>query len=410
MKRKPLGLILLVVAIALPSFALLLQVTGAAKAFSALASLLSPLLIGICVAFVVNIPMSALERRILKLSKTKKRATLVLVRGVSILFSIILVVCIFALVLVLIIPETKHAILQLINNIPEYMSALSEFFSRISELLHLAPSENTLDWSAVRDTLRDVFLKYGSGIINATVDAAFGLIQLITTAVLSLIIAIYLLASKENIFAGLARLCLAFFSNEATKKFFSFLRLVSDTFRSYITGQLTEAVILGSLCFLGMTVFSFPYAVMTASLVAVTALVPVFGALIGAAGGALMILTVSPTKAFWFLVFILILQQLENNLIYPRVVGKSVGLPAMWVLVSATAGGALLGVGGLLAGVPIASVIYSLASSSKNEAPTDEPSEDESEEEIEAIPEGIDEYEIKDEVPQEIKWKRKIKK
>ena len=120
------------------------------------------------------------------------------------------------------------------------------------------------------------------------------------------------------------------------------------------------------LLFVGMTIFSFPYALMTASLVAVTALVPVFGALIGAAGGALMILTVSPIKALWFLLFILVLQQLENNLIYPRVVGKSVGLPAMWVLVSATAGGALLGVAGLLAGVPIASVIYSLCTNSNN--------------------------------------------
>ena len=409
MKRKPLGLILLIAVAALPAFALLLQATGVAKALSALVSMLAPLLIGICIAFVVNIPMSAMEKQLLKLSKTKKRASLVLARGVSIFFSIILVIAVFALVLLLIIPETKHAILQLINNIPEYMTALSEFFARISELLHLAPSENTLDWGVVRDTLRDVFLKYGSGILNATVDAAFNIIQIISSAVLSLIIAIYLLASKESIFAGIARLCLAFFSNEATKKFFSFLKLVSDTFRSYITGQLTEAVILGTLCFLGMTALSFPYAVMTASLVAVTALVPVFGALIGAAGGALMILTVSPIKAFWFLVFILVLQQLENNLIYPRVVGKSVGLPAMWVLVSATVGGALLGVGGLLAGVPIASVIYYLATSSKGNSTENEEQNEKSEEALDVI-EGIDEYEIKDEVPIEIKRKRKLKK
>ena len=159
-----------------------------------------------------------------------------------------------------------------------------------------------------------------------------------------------------------------------------------------------------------MTIFSFPYAVMTASLVAVTALVPVFGALIGAAGGALMILTVSPIKAFWFLVFILVLQQLENNLIYPRVVGKSVGLPAMWVLVSATVGGALLGVAGLLAGVPIASVVYSLASNSSGSSDTGEQQKEESEELAETIPEGIDEYEIKDEVPVPPKRKRKTKK
>jgi predicted PurR-regulated permease PerM len=122
----------------------------------------------------------------------------------------------------------------------------------------------------------------------------------------------------------------------------------------------TEAFILGGLCFVGMTVFSFPYALMTASLMTVTALIPVFGAWIGAAGGALMIITASPSKAIWFLIFIVILQQLENNLIYPRVVGKSVGLPALWVFLSVAVGSSLLGIVGMLAGVPIASVIYCL--------------------------------------------------
>ena len=138
--------------------------------------------------------------------------------------------------------------------------------------------------------------------------------------------------------------------------------MVNAVFKSYVSGQVTEALILGLLCFIGMSIFSFPYALMTASLMAITALIPVFGAFIGAAGGAFMILTVSPAKAFWFLVFILILQQLENNLIYPRVVGKSVGLPAMWVLIAVTVASALLGMVGLLAGVPIASIIYCLAS------------------------------------------------
>lgn len=361
MKKQSRAILILVCLLALPSVLLLLQALGISQAFSAFISVLTPVFVGICVAFIVNIPMSTLESFLLKITRAKRRFALLAIRGISILLALALFICVFALVIMLIIPEAKGAILQLINNIPQYMTALSDFFASVSDILHLAPAENDLDWNAVRDTLRDIFLKYGSGIISATLDVAFGIVEAIAVAVLSIIISIYLLATKETIFASATRLCLAFFSQEKTEKIFSLINLVSCTFRSYITGQLTEAVILGVLCFVGMTVFSFPYALMTASLVAITALVPVFGALIGAAGGALMILTVSPMKALWFLVFILILQQLENNLIYPRVVGKSVGLPAMWVLVSATVGGALFGVVGLLAGVPICSVIYCIA-------------------------------------------------
>ena len=138
------------------------------------------------------------------------------------------------------------------------------------------------------------------------------------------------------------------------------LRIFNESFRGYIVGQCTEAVILGVLCVVGMLIFRFPYAGMIGSLVGFTALIPVAGAYIGAAVGAVMILTQSPLKALLFGVFLVILQQLEGNLIYPRVVGRSIGLPALWVLAAVTVGGSLMGIPGMLLGVPITAALYRL--------------------------------------------------
>ncbi len=362
MKNKKTGYGILAALIIIPSASLLLEKLGIISAFSFLLSIISPLFIGACIAFVINIPMGLIERLIYKIRTPSRPFVKKLARMFSILLAGALVLGFFAGVFGLVIPEAKRAVMQLIGNIPSYMETLSRFFTRISDIFNLTQAEDTLDWNAVRDTLLQLFLKYGSGILGATLDMAIEIIRAVATAVIAVIIAIYLLASKEKLFAGVARICYAFFSAPVTEKIFSFMNLLNTMFRSYISGQFTEALILGSLCFIGMTVFSFPYALMTASLMAVTSLVPIFGAIIGAAGGALMILTVSPAKALWFLIFILILQQLENNLIYPRVVGEAVGLPSMWVLLAVTVGSALLGIVGLLASVPIASTVYVLLS------------------------------------------------
>ncbi len=362
MKKRSFAIWALAIIFLVPSLCLLLEKLGIFSAFSLLLSLASPLFIGICIAFVINIPMSLIEPLILKLTKATRTYAHKLIRMLSILLSATLVFGIFVGVFVFIIPEAKRAVMQLIDNIPSYMESLSGIFSRLAELIHVSTPEGDVDWAAVRDMLLQLFMKYSSGILGATVDIAIEIVGAIATTVISLIISIYLLASKEKVFGGIARICYAFFSSKTVKKIFTFLNLVNASFRSYISGQSIEALILGSLCFIGMTVFSFPYALMTASLMAITSLIPYFGALIGAAGGALMILTVSPMQALWFLIFILILQQLENNLIYPRVVGDSVGLPSMWVLLAATVGSALLGLIGLIASVPIASTLYMMLS------------------------------------------------
>ena len=360
MKKGTLGLVLLFAAFVAVSAFLVFSEIGFLSFFSVLLSVAAPLALGSCIAFIMNIPMSLIEKLFLRIAKPKRKFAIAAIRGASILLSLALVIAVFAAFVGLIFPETKLAILRLIESIPDYMEKISSLVRRISNIFNAIPSEETLDWGAISDTLAELFVKHAGGLLGATLDIAVSLVSLVATFVVSIIVAIYILATKERIFSGAVRICLALFSVKTSEKIFSFLNLVSCTFRSYISGQVTEAFILGGLCFVGMTVFSFPYALMTASLMTVTALIPVFGAWIGAAGGALMIITASPSKAIWFLIFIVILQQLENNLIYPRVVGKSVGLPALWVFLSVALGSSLLGIVGMLAGVPIASVIYCL--------------------------------------------------
>ena len=203
----------------------------------------------------------------------------------------------------------------------------------------------------------------GSGIgnaVSAVVTLLTSTVSIIVIIFISLIFSIYMLIDKEKLFNQSKRFTRSYLSGKHFDKISHVASVVNDSFRRYIVGQFAEAIILGVLCSIGMMIFKFPYAGMIGTLIGFTALIPVAGAYIGAGVGAVMILTVSPIKALLFLLFILILQQLEGNLIYPKVVGNSLGLPALWVLAAVTVGGGLMGVLGMLLGVPIAAAIYQL--------------------------------------------------
>lgn len=198
------------------------------------------------------------------------------------------------------------------------------------------------------------------GALGSFINIISKVFSTLTTLVISLIFAIYILASKEKLGNQVSRIMKTYIKPSWGEKIMYVARVVDNSFHKFIVGQCSEAVILGVLCIVCMMIFRFPYATMIGAFVGFTALIPVAGAYIGAGVGALMILTVSPTKALFFLVFIVVLQQLENNLIYPKVVGASIGLPGIWVLTAIILGGGLLGIGGMLIGVPIVSVIYQL--------------------------------------------------
>lgn len=205
-----------------------------------------------------------------------------------------------------------------------------------------------------------------SSMFGAVATAVSSIFSGIVTFLVSFIFSIYILLGKDRLGLQLKRLMVNYIKPAWNKKLFYVLSVFNDCFHKYIVGQCIEAVILGTLCILGMLICRFPYATMIGTLIGFTALIPVAGAYIGAGVGAFMILTVSPMKAVLFLVFIVVLQQLEGNLIYPKVVGTSIGLPGIWVLAAVTIGGSLFGVSGMLIGVPTAAAVYRILRNDMN--------------------------------------------
>ncbi len=319
----------------------------------------TPILIGLVVAYIINILMVFYEKRFFEGTKNK---ILSKIRIPACMFLAILsFVCIIALIVGLVVPELTSCIQLLISDIPPAMEALlkSELF------IQLAPEDlyqqlDGIDWKTL---MNDVVKLVSSGLgntVGAVVSAVSTAISGIVTGLLSFIFAIYFLLGRETLCAQCRHVMKSYLPEKVVRKVNYVFSVVNESFHRYIVGQFTEAIILGVLCALGMLVFRFPYAGMIGALIGFTALIPVAGAYIGGIVGFVMILTVSPVKALLFVVFLVVLQQLEGNLIYPKVVGGSLGLPAIWVLAAVTIGGALMGIMGMLVGVPIAAAVYRL--------------------------------------------------
>jgi len=273
--------------------------------------------------------------------------------------AILTLVAIVSLVVGLVVPELVSCVSLLISKLPGFITFLIDK----AEELHALPEDiitalEAVDWNSRIEQLFGVLTSGIGNVVNIIINTVFSVFSGIVTAFLSIIFAIYLLASKDSLKSQVTRVSRRYMRSSIYEKVTYFLRVLNDSFHRYIVGQCTEAVILGALCTLGMLILRLPYATMIGALIAFTALIPIAGAYIGAFVGAFMIFTVSPLKALVFLIFIVVLQQLEGNLIYPRVVGSSIGLPAFWVLTAVTLGGGVLGVSGMLLGVPIAATLY----------------------------------------------------
>ncbi len=320
----------------------------------------TPILIGLAIAYVLNILMSFYERHYFP-KFTGKKVVEKSRRGVCLVGAILTLMGIIALVVYLVVPELVSCVKFLVAEIPPLIKALLES-KWVKELL---PADTlsqlaSVDWMAY---ISQIVQTIGSGLgdaVNAVISAVTSVISVIVTIFISLIFSIYLLYGRDTLQRQGQRAMRNYLPEKLTKKSMHCLAVLNDSFHRYIVGQCTEAVILGVLCTVGMLIFRFPYAGMIGTLVGFTALIPIAGAYIGAGAGAIMILTESPVKAILFLVFIVVLQQIEGNLIYPKVVGKSIGLPAIWVLAAITIGGSLMGILGMLIGVPLASALYRL--------------------------------------------------
>lgn len=332
---------------------------NAAGILAALLGAVTPLFLGCAIAYFVNILMSLYESHFFISSNRtfvqKSRRPVCMVLAFATLLAImVLVVC-------LVVPQLSSCIQLLLSALPGFMESLTNGIEKLNILPeNVMESLSAVDWQTrIGEVLKSVISGLGNvmGILGAMISTV---LSGVVTIFMAVIFAIYLLAGKEKLGQQSKRLMCRYMSKNLYEKCIHFLTVLNACFRNYIVGQCTEAVILGLLCMGGMFLLHLPYAAMVGALIAFTALIPVAGAYIGAGVGAFMILTVSPGKAVVFLIFIVVLQQLEGNLIYPRVVGSSIGLPALWVLAAVTVGGGIMGIGGMLLGVPIAATAYQL--------------------------------------------------
>lgn len=321
----------------------------------------TPLFIGGFLAFFVNIIMSRYEKWFFP-KKTDGIAAK-LRRPLCMIGAILTVTAVLALVVWLIVPQLISCIQLIISFISEKAPKYITDFIAKADNWEFVP-DKVLDYLAGIDwkSKIDQFVEFVSAgvddVVNTAVKTVMGIFSGVVTGILSIIFSVYLLLDKDRLKRQFKTLAENYLPKKVYGKAFYFLQVINESFRKFIVGQLTEALILGVLCTLGMLIFRLPFSTMIGALIALTALIPVAGAYIGAITGALMILTVSPAKALVFLIFILVLQQLEGNIIYPRVVGSSIGLPGIWVLAAVTVGGGCFGVIGMLAGVPLTSAVY----------------------------------------------------
>lgn len=316
-----------------------------------------PLLLGGAVAFLLNILMEKFEA--IYFPKSTKKAVLKTRRPVCVLLAVLALLAIVSLVGWLVIPEFTDAVILLFEKLPDAIGTAIDWF----DARHLLPEEvlaylENVNWDSLFDGVIDMIKNYGGDAVNFIISTVSSLFTWIVNVFVALIFAVYILLNKEKLLSQSNRIMNRFVSEKWCHKIRYVLRVLNECFRRYIVGQSVEAVILGVLCCIFMLIFGFPYATMISACIAFTALIPVAGAYIGGAVGFVMILTESPAKAFLFVLFLVILQQLEGNLIYPRVVGSSMGLPGIWVLAAVVVGGGVAGVLGMLLGVPLAAALY----------------------------------------------------
>lgn len=352
---------------------LVLAIIYSDKVFQGLAFLLgiaSPFLVGGAMAFVLNIPMKAFEEKVF--GRWRGKSAEKIKRPLCLVLSIITLLLVIAVVIGTVVPQVVATATEVGKKIPVFTdNVLKELDRLVKDYPELAKQIDQLEkmeikWDSVLNSIIG-FLRNGAGdMLNSTVSVASGIISGIVNVVISFIFALYILAQKEQLGDQGRRILSAYLPEPVGRKALEICSLLYRNFSSFITGQCLEAVILGTMFVVAMTICRMPYALMVGVLIAFTALIPIVGAFIGCGVGAFLILIDNPLQALWFIILFLVLQQVEGNLIYPKVVGNSVGLPAIWVLMAVSLGGSLFGVSGMLFFIPLTSSCYALLKESVN--------------------------------------------
>lgn len=327
-------------------------------------NILTPFILGGAIAFVLNVPMNFVQRHLFDEERIKKSKVLQkMARPVSMILVLIAVFGIVAIVMFILIPQLGETFANLGRSIQAFIPQIQEWAARLfNDNKEIMDTVNSLefDWNKIMDTGINFFKNGAGSVVDSTITAAKSIVSGLTTFFIAFVFAIYILLQKEKLGVQAKKVLFAFVRRGRAEATVEVLSLTYNTFSSFLTGQCVEAVILGSMFAVSMTILKLPYALLVGVLIAFTALIPIFGAFVGCGVGAFLIFMVDPMKALIFVVLFLVLQQIEGNLIYPHVVGNSVGLPSIWVLAAVSIGGSLMGVVGMLIFIPIVSVVYAL--------------------------------------------------
>ena len=323
---------------------------------------LKSLVIGFFIAYIFNIIMNRFEKIYFPKSNSKliERTR----RPVCIAATFTIAIAVIVLIMYIVIPEIGKAFGVLYAEIPPSFASAKDFITgKLKEYPEIQEQISSLefDWANIAEKASKILTSGLAGILSSAMGIIGGLTSAVANLVLGIIFAIYMLLRKDKLIKDANRIRRAYFSDDFNKKSTIVLKTANTTFQSFFAGQFVEAIILGSLCFIGMKLLRLPYAAMSGTLVGVTAFIPIVGAFLGAGISAFIILTVNPMQALIFVIFLIVLQQFEGNIIYPRVVGGSVGLPSIWTLAAVTIGGGLFGVLGMILGVPLTATFYKLS-------------------------------------------------
>ena len=357
--------ILFIITFTVLLFCVVLNFSSVWKGIGTFFRLIAPVTLGLAIAYVMNVMMRVWEEKVFAFMKRSKKKTVrKLLRPLSIVLTVIVFLGLIAILLAVVLPGLQDAVMTLVNKLPGYFNDLKAWGMNLLQSMDFDTTwleEFTVDWKLLSDTLLGFFdWENATSIFGTASSVASTLAGGLVNVIFSIVIAIYFLAQKEQICAFMRRLVTSFLPQRICEPLFHVTSLSNEIFGNFIRGQCAEAVILGALSYIGMVIFGFEYAGIIAVVIGCTAVVPIVGALVGEVFGAFLILTVSPLRAVLFLIFILVLQQLEGSLIYPKVVGTSVGLPGIIVFSAVLIGGNIGGILGALLAVPVCAVLYTL--------------------------------------------------
>jgi len=357
--RQTVKNLLLIVCGGIAFYCLLQNLRAVASAFSWLVGILTPFLLGAAVAFVLNVPMRAIERH---MGSSVGRAGS-LRRPVALILTLLAVGAVLTLAVNVIGPGVMDAAMSVLDQLPAAMAELEEQLARLEAYLPQLETfiiDLNIEWGDLSQKVMGLLKNWGSGLLATGSGFIGGVVSGVSSGVIGLIFAVYLLLQKEKLARQGRQVCYALMPEHRADRTLEIVRMADRTFSGFLSGQCLEAVILGAMFVVAMMLFRLPYALLVGVLIALLSLIPMVGAFIGCGVGALLIAMTDPWKALLFVILFLVLQQIEGNLIYPHVVGSSVGLPSIWVLAAVTLGGRLMGVLGMLVFIPLCSVLYAL--------------------------------------------------